>query len=166
VSDVSPDEGPISGGTRIALTGRDLSRTVRVELDGRPATDLVVESDSRVTVVTPAAAEPRRATLEVHLSTGEVHLVPSAFAYIAAPVVTAVDPAEGPAAGGNVVSITGQTFTPRTTVRFGNSQAGNVEVLSASQLRVVAPAHLPGPVDVTVTTAGGTSNGVRYFYTP
>lgn len=164
VTGVAPDEGPVGGGTRITLSGQDLSRAVRVELDGRPGTDLVVESDTRISVVTPAAPEPARATVTVHLSTGEVYLVPSAFAYLGAPAVTALEPAEGPATGGNVVVVRGRDFTARALVSFGDTRAGEVQVLSDTELRVVAPAHLPGPVDVTVSTGGGTSNPVRYLY--
>lgn len=167
VSDVSPDEGPAAGGTRITLTGKDLSKAVRVEFASRPGTDLVVVSDTRITVVTPPAREPgQRADISVHLSTDEVYLVDTAFTYVEVPEVTSVDPAEGPSGGGNVVSVSGRDFRPRTTVTFGDTRASEVEVVSATQLRVVVPAHLPGPVDVTVTTAGGTSNGVPYVYTP
>lgn len=166
VTGVAPDEGPLAGGTRITLSGRDLSQAVRVELDGRPGSDLVVESDTRITVVTPAAPEPARATIEVHLSTGEVYLVPSAFSYLAAPTVTEVDPAEGPTTGGNVVVVTGSGFTERTSVTFGDTGAQDVQVVSSTELRAVAPAHLPGRVELTVTTAGGTSNRVGYVYRP
>jgi hypothetical protein len=164
VTAIAPDEGPVGGGTRITLTGDDLSRAVSVELDSRPGTDLVVESANRISVTTPAAPEPMRAFVQVRLSTGEVYLSPGGFTYLAAPSVTAVDPAAGPAAGGNVVVVTGSGFTARSTVAFGDARASKVEVMSETQLRVVAPAHLPGPVQLTVTTAGGTSNGVEYVY--
>lgn len=165
VTGVAPYEGPVGGGTRITLTGQDLSRAVRVELDGRAGSDLVVESDTRISVVTPAAREPGRAAITVHLSTDEVYLAPAAFAYVAAPAVTGLDPAQGPAGGGNVVVVRGRDFTQRMVVAFGDTRAGEVQVLSDTELRVVAPAHLPGPVEVTVSTAGGASNGVRYLYT-
>lgn len=164
VSGVAPEEGRVAGGTRITLSGNDLSRAVRVDLNGRAGADLVVESDTRISVVTPAAAEPGPATIEVHLSTGEVYLVPAAFTYLAAPTVTAVDPPEGPATGGNVVLVTGRDFSERVTVRFGDTRANDVRVVSDTELRVVAPAHLPGRVNLTVTTAGGTSNSVDYVY--
>jgi len=167
VTDVSPDEGPRAGGTRITLTGRDLAKAVRVEFDSSAGTDLVVESDTRITVVTPPARERgQRASITVHLSTDEAYAVDTAFIYLEVPTVTSVDPAEGSANGGHVVTVSGRDFRPRTTVTFGDTRASEVEVVSTTQLRVVAPAHLPGPVDVTVTTAGGRSNGVQYVYTP
>jgi hypothetical protein len=166
VTGVAPDEGPLGGGTRITLSGQDLARAVRVDVDGRTGSDLVIESDERISVLTPAAPAATQATIEVHLSTGEVYLVPAAFAYRARPSVTAVDPAQGPATGGNVVTVTGRDFTARTEVAFGDTAAGEVQVLSDTELRVVAPAHLPGRVALTVTTAGGRSNAVTYAYGP
>jgi hypothetical protein len=166
VTAMTPEEGPLAGGTRVTLTGHDLSRTVQVLFDGRAGTELVVESDTRISVITPAAPEPAHARVEVHLSTGEVYLGQSWFSYLAAPEVTAVDPPEGPVSGGNVVVVTGRHFTSRSAVAFGDSRASDVQLVSETELRVVAPAHLPGPVEVTVLTAGGTSNGAGYVYRP
>lgn len=166
VTSVAPDEGPVDGGTRITLSGHGLSRAVRVDLGDRAGSDLVVESDTRLSVVTPAAGEPGRASITVHLSTGEVYLFDPPFTYLAAPTVTALDPDTGPSTGGNVVVVTGRHFTERIAVSFGDTAARDVEVLSDSELRVVAPAHLPGPVEITVTTAGGTSNSEDYLYRP
>lgn len=166
VTAMTPEEGPLGGGTRVTLTGHDLSRTVQVLFDGRAGTELVVESDTRITVMTPAAPEPAHARVEVHLSTGEIYLGQSWFSYLAAPEVTALDPPEGPVSGGNVVVVTGRHFTSRSAVAFGGARASDVQLVSETELRVVAPAHLPGPVEVTVLTAGGTSNGVGYVYRP
>lgn len=84
-----------------------------------------------------------------------------------APAVTSLDPASGPITGGTVVTVTGGGFTPGAVVHFGEAQATEVEVVSSSELRVTTPPHLPGEVDVAVTTAGGTSTpgpGTRYRY--
>ena len=73
------------------------------------------------------------------------------------PVVTAVSPTGGQAAGGTMVTITGQALTGATTVDFGaGNAAGGVTVVSATQVTATAPAGT-GTVDVTVTTPGGTS---------
>jgi virginiamycin B lyase len=62
--------------------------------------------------------------------------------------------------GGNAVSINGANFTEfggALTVRFGGVAAGFTQVLSNTFISALAPAHDIGTVDVTVTTAGGTS---------
>ncbi|HVU26032.1 MAG TPA: cadherin-like beta sandwich domain-containing protein [Opitutus sp.] len=73
------------------------------------------------------------------------------------PVVSSVSPASGPLAGGTTVTITGSGFTGATAVTFGATDASDFTVDSDTQITVTAPAGTLGAVDVTVTTAGGTS---------
>jgi hypothetical protein len=76
----------------------------------------------------------------------------------AAPTVSGVSPALGPASGGTKVTITGTNFTGATGVAFGGTAAASFTVVSATQITATAPAGTGGTtVDITVTTAGGTS---------
>jgi hypothetical protein len=70
--------------------------------------------------------------------------------------VTAVSPAYGRPAGGTRVTVTGTGFTPGSTVAFGDAAATGVVVESQEEIRATAPPGL-GTVDVTVTSANGTS---------
>ena len=47
---------------------------------------------------------------------------------------------------------------------FGGTPATSFTVNSATQITAVTPARSAGTVSVTVTTAGGTSNGVAFTY--
>ncbi|HSZ54098.1 MAG TPA: immunoglobulin domain-containing protein, partial [Tepidisphaeraceae bacterium] len=74
------------------------------------------------------------------------------------PGVTGLNPTIGGLTGGTNVSITGSNFTGTEAVWFGGVAASSFTVNSATQITAVAPAALAaGSVDVTVTTAGGTS---------
>jgi hypothetical protein len=73
-----------------------------------------------------------------------------------APTVTKVEPSEGLEAGGTKVVITGADFTGATAVSFGTNPAKSFKVESATAIAAEAPTGT-GTVDVTVTTAGGTS---------
>lgn len=76
----------------------------------------------------------------------------------ALPTVTGLDPASGPAAGGNTVVITGSNFAEVILVAFGTKSAA-FTVNSATQITVTAPAGTLGStVDVVVTTAAGSSS--------
>ncbi len=75
----------------------------------------------------------------------------------AAPTVTGLSPAGGPAAGGTVVTITGTGFTPGSTVKFGSTPATSVTVAGGTSMTATSPPG-SGTVDVTVTSANGTSS--------
>ena len=70
------------------------------------------------------------------------------------PVVTGIAPAGGPATGGTVVTVTGSALSGGT-VAFGGTAAASASCTSTS-CTALSPAGT-GTVDVTVTTAGGTS---------
>jgi hypothetical protein len=73
------------------------------------------------------------------------------------PAVTSVSPTNGLAAGGTSVVITGSNLTGASAVKFGSTSAASFTVNSATQISATAPAGAAGTVDITVTTAGGTS---------
>jgi hypothetical protein len=79
------------------------------------------------------------------------------FTYLSALTVTEVCPNMGPASGGTRVKISGTNFTPSATVNFGSTSASAVIFVSPTELIAISPPHVSGTVDVTVTTAGGTS---------
>ena len=70
------------------------------------------------------------------------------------PVVTGIAPAGGPATGGTAVTVTGSGLSGGT-VAFGGTAAASASCTSTS-CTAISPAGT-GTVDVTVTTAGGTS---------
>lgn len=76
---------------------------------------------------------------------------------ITAPTVSSVAPAQGPAAGGTQVVITGTGLGTATAVAFGDTAAASFTVDSATQITAVSPARAAGAVDVSVTTSGGTA---------
>ncbi|HEY8767551.1 MAG TPA: malectin domain-containing carbohydrate-binding protein, partial [Dehalococcoidia bacterium] len=73
------------------------------------------------------------------------------------PGVTGISPTMGPTAGGTVVTVSGNNFTGATAVSFGSVGATSFTVASDSSLTATAPAGTAGSVDITVTTAQGTS---------
>jgi hypothetical protein len=72
------------------------------------------------------------------------------------PTVTAIQPANGPDVGGTTVTITGTGFRGTKAVNFGSVSATSFTVNSATSITAISPRDT-GTVDVTVTTAKGTS---------
>lgn len=88
---------------------------------------------------------------------------------LVAPSVSALSPVRGPAAGGQIVTVTGSNFLAGlTTVTVGGTTipAGQVNVVSTTQLTFTTPAHAAGAVSVTVGNAVGSSAAKTYTYLP
>ncbi|WP_327120539.1 IPT/TIG domain-containing protein [Nocardia sp. NBC_01730] len=158
---IAPSSGPPSGGTVVVLTGTGLTGATAVSFGGTPATLFTVNSDTQITVLTPAHAA---GTVLVTVTTPGGTSNGVAFTYIAVPTLTGIAPSSGPPSGGTVVVLTGTGLTGATAVSFGGTPATLFTVNSDTQITVLTPAHAAGTVLVTVTTPGGTSNGVAFTY--
>ncbi|GAT61626.1 leucine-rich repeat protein [Paludibacter jiangxiensis] len=77
--------------------------------------------------------------------------------FAALPNITSISPTSGTTAGGTTVTITGTNLTGATAVKFGSTNAASFTVNSDTQITATSPARSAGAVDITVTTAGGTS---------
>ncbi len=77
--------------------------------------------------------------------------------FVAPPRLLSASVASGPASGGTSVALTGTGLTGATAVDFGNAAAASFVVNSDTSITAVAAPAAAGTVDITVTTAGGTS---------
>ncbi|WP_235445011.1 beta strand repeat-containing protein [Streptomyces sioyaensis] len=162
LSSVSPNQGPTSGGNTVTLTGTNLTGTTEVDFGATPATSFTVLSPTQITAVAPAAvAGAVDITVTAPGGTGTLQ---SSYFFVNAPVLTAVAPLSGPLSGGNTVTLLGTHLVEATEVRFANTAASSFTVVSDSQITAVVPAGVAGAADITVSTAGGTSNPVTYTY--
>lgn len=80
------------------------------------------------------------------------------------PSISTISPNKGYFGGGTTVLIEGTNFVDNVQVMFGSTPGTSLNVLSPSQLSVVAPAGSIGTVPVTVVTDNGTSNAVTFSY--
>ncbi len=78
------------------------------------------------------------------------------------PTVTALDPASGVEAGGQLVTIIGVDFVEGATVTFGETASPTVTLVDAT-LTAVSPPGTAGAVDVVVTNPDGKSSGPQTF---
>jgi IPT/TIG domain len=158
VTEVTPDEGPQSGGSMVTISGSHLGGATRVLFGKAEATSFKVAGESQVEAVVPPGSGDVDVTVTTSVGTsqrGEADI----YRYLAAPAptVTRVRRKRGPKAGGTEVTVTGEGFVHEaTTVSFGDAVASNVIVHSPESLTATSPAG-NGRVDVTVTTANGTS---------
>lgn len=156
---ISPNQGSTGGGTLVTITGTNLSGTSSVHFGTKSATSVTNVSPTQVTAVSPSGS----GTVGVTVTTPGGTSNPVPFFYVGAPFKSSLSPVSGSSAGGNTVTITGTGLSTATSVSFGANSA-TPTVVSDSTITVVVPAGTAGPVGVTVTTAGGTNNGLTYTY--
>ena len=78
-----------------------------------------------------------------------------------APVITSIEPAEGPAEGGTPVMIHGRNFSPEAMVQFGGAPALSTRYFGPTTLRAdTPPAAAEGLVGVRVVNPGLAMEGV------
>jgi hypothetical protein len=168
VTSISPASGPVSGKTKVTVTGAQLTAATKVSFGGTPGTGVSVSSARALSVMSPARAA---GTVNVTVTTpqGASPISPSAgFTYVPPPTVTKVTPASGPVTGQTSVTVTGTSLGGASAVYFGAVRAASVAAVSATRLTAVAPAEKAGTVNVTVTTPGGTSaasSADRFLFT-
>ena len=157
VTGVSPNEGALSGGTSVSVSGIHLSEASVVTFGGVAAKSFTVNSSTSITAIAPAHAA---GTVAVSVTTpaGASPSTPGdEFTYEPPPVVTKLSPKSGPGSGGTPVTITGERLSEASAVSFGGVAAKSFVVNSATSITAVSPAQAPGTVSVTVTTPTGTS---------
>jgi hypothetical protein len=80
------------------------------------------------------------------------------------PKIASLEPDVGPTDGGTLVVIKGSDFQDGAAVTFEGIAAGDVVVLSSTEMECTAPTHGAGKVDVTVTNPdGGTDTFINGF---
>jgi hypothetical protein len=152
VTAVSPDSGPVAGGSTVVLTGTNFTGATTVSFGGTPADDFTVDSATRITAISPAGT----GTVDVRVTTASGISATTAadqFTYVAAPTISAASPTSGPTAGGTAVTLTGTNLTAATLTVDGASVAPTDS--TATTVVFTTPAHAAGSVIVAVITTGG-----------
>lgn len=171
VASVTPESGPIAGGTDVTINGANLSLVSSVTVGGAPAAFTLVNGSSLRFTTPPRPSATANSYDLVITSPGGSITVRDSFTYMAAPSIasiasvgqlsTATTTLSGPAAGGTGVRILGANLNDVTSVRFGSNAATFTRESGASIL-AISPAGT-GLVDLTVTSPGGSDTLANAF---
>ena len=175
ITRVAPEHGAPTGGTEVTITGTNFTGATAVKFGTNNAKSFTVESDTKITAVTPAFSGGNEDGVGVTITTpggtnnSEECGYPVGYRY--EPTITEVEPSSGPAAGGTHVTIRGAAFEGTVagggllcsllkpvvqSVRFGSEEATHWNVVSNTEITAVAPAGA-GTVDVTIESVVGSS---------
>jgi hypothetical protein len=67
------------------------------------------------------------------------------------PVLSSINPTEGPETGGTTITLTGENFKEGATVTVGGNSATGVNILSKTEMTAVTPSGSVGTANVVVT---------------
>lgn len=165
ISRTFPTIGSATGGDRVTITGHHFTGVSSVRFGGVPATNLVVESDTRIVVTTPAHAVGQARVRMVAPGRSSVRGV--TYEFVDPPTVTGVSPSSGPIAGGTTVTVTGVHLDETCCVRFGGVVATDYQVVNDTTLTVTVPPHVAGDARVRVIapdTSSPRSSAARFTY--
>jgi len=166
VASISPDSGPLGGGTMVTIAGRGFVPGAHVYFGNQQASSVAFESSTTLRAISPAGEGGVDVRVTEAVSTSSAQ--PSDVFTYGPPVVTGLSPSTGPSAGGSRVTISGAGFAIGAQVFFGSVACTQVRVTSSRSIEVIVPAGTPGGVDVTVATPAGTSTrspSDRFTYT-
>ncbi len=166
ITSVSPNGGPINGGTVVTIMGTGFKTGPIVTIGGNP-TSIASASTTSIRLYTfPGIA----GLVDVILTNtdGQTATSTGGFTYqTEPPSVTGITPDGGAVTGTMIVTITGAGFLKGATVTFGAVAATGVAVLSDTEISATVPAGTTaGYVDVSVknpaSAAGILNAGFMY----
>ena len=167
VTGVSPNAGPTGHAVTVTVHGTGFLAIPGADRALVGGAVLNASCSSATTCRVSLPAEPAR-TVNIQISEEDLPYtaVTSAdrFRYVSAPHISGLSPGKGTHKGGTTVTIHGSNFINVKWVHFGAKLAGQVRVISATEITVTTPSG-SGTVHVTVTAAGGASNAPAYKYT-
>ncbi|MCA9843096.1 MAG: IPT/TIG domain-containing protein [Dehalococcoidia bacterium] len=162
VTSVTPNSGPVAGGTQVTITGQFLGTVTSIKFGSFTASVFHVDSSTTLTATVPSGTVPGTVDVTVITPAGTSPTAGTGndFTYTLAPTITGLNPDTGPTGGNNNVIISGTNLLGVTTVSFGGTNALSFVINGATQITAVAPPHALGTVNVSVTNASGTSPNV------
>lgn len=161
---LSPNSGPVAGGTPVIVTGAGFDTGASVVVGGAAATSVSVQSETELTFLTPAGT---KGVADVTITNIDLQgaTLGNAFTYVGPPVPAALVPWAGAPAGGQTVTLTGTDFQPGLTVTVGGAAAVSLKVVSATKVTFTVPPGSAGAADVTVTNPDGAAGTLAGAYT-
>jgi hypothetical protein len=147
IGSVSPNRGPVDGGTEVSVSGAGFGEALEAWLGGVPLE--ITRTGDSFTFVTPASSGGP-AELRLRLGRQVVRLA-DAFVYEAPLSLVGIHPNRGAQAGGTYVVVTGSGFSKGPMrVLFGFNEGTRLQVLNDNTAVVYTPSQVPGLYDVTV----------------
>ena len=156
IDSLDPRSGWVNGGKAIGVRGADFHKLARVFV-GELEAEVRYQSPTSLDFVTPSVDAAGPTDVVVENPGGSRVVASGAFLYEpipAPPKIIAVVPERGSTAGGLIVRIAGDNFTPSTKIRIGEVTA-IARFVSPKVIEIELPSRsLPGVVAVEAADGG------------
>jgi len=158
---ISPDHGPIGGGTHVTITGTNFNHdggSIVVSIGGTIADSVMVNSTT-ITAVTPVHTAGAQDIIIRNGDGGAVTAL-AAYTYIGPPGFDTILPVSGSTLGGTPVTITGTNFIDGSlfNVTIGGVKAANIVRVSTTSITATTPPGIAGSQVVNITNGDGQFN--------
>jgi hypothetical protein len=156
IGGISPNSGPVTGGTQVTVSGTGFDPGSKVFIGGIAAAVAGIRTATTITVISPVLpAGPN--DVKVVNPNGLFSVLPGAFfATGAPPVINNVSPHFGHTPGA-MISIAGTGFQPGCEVYIGGVAATLNGVATTNTINVTVPDLPVGPADVEIVNPDGTN---------
>ncbi|MFD2615564.1 IPT/TIG domain-containing protein [Paenibacillus gansuensis] len=163
ITSVQPNSGHPDGGNEITIIGSNFRNGATITIGTKQALNIQWISAIELKAVVPPGVQ---GTSELTVKNPDGQTAFSTYQYKAEPIITLIDPANGPLAGGNIVTITGRYFMSGIKVTIGGKPAAMNYYHGSTLMKVVVPeGETSGAKDVTLTNPDGTTVTVQQGYT-
>lgn len=156
ISNLSAHAGPAMGGTTLTITGTNFSHVTAVYFGSKRGSHINVRSTGKLTVRAPVGSRAVYVTVVTARGGPSPLTGHSVYNFLPVPVLNRLSPTSGPPTGGTTVTITGTGLAFVKAVYFGTHRGTHLKVLSAREIKIVAPKGT-GTVNARIVTAGGTT---------
>jgi hypothetical protein len=172
LTSVSPDSGPLAGGTLLTLTGTNFYTGDKILLGDSngyfECNNQQRVSATTMTCLTPGPKAAGAYNVRVQ-STDTTSTIFNQFTYRAAPTISTVSPDSGKQAGGTSITVTGTNFAADTVVKVGGKVCTYVSHTVVAYI-CTTPQNPAGMAVVSVVNSDAQSaslvNGFNYTEIP
>ena len=172
ITSISPTTSVTAGGATLIIQGALFNSGLNITVGNAACTAVNLVSSNEVRCILPALTTST-VGVSVFNTDGTSATLTNAIVYansFGPPVVSSVNPTSGSTSGGTSVSIAGSQFQSGAGVLFDTNLCGSVNVVSASSITCVTPAHAANAVNVRVTNPdaqiGNLGAGYSYVTPP
>ncbi len=163
ITGVAPNQGPMSGNTRVSLEGEGFSQDCWVRIGRERPKTTTIKGTQLIEIVTPPCKITGFVDIEVGTNQTGSTVAKNVFRFVALPppVVDSVAPNRGATSGGTEMSITGKHFNAECIVTINGKQV-KFKLISSDLIECRTPPGNDGHMaDVSVKNPDGKESVVR-----